>query len=64
MNRKGRSKSAESLKTQYESAKRALLLFGNDISAEDVVAAIKAESRRQMEAGDHGRRMTRIDKKG
>lgn len=50
-------------KNKGERAKPALLLFGKDVSAEDIVAAIKAESKRQLEAGDSGRRMPRIGKK-
>lgn len=38
-----------------KNAKPALLLFGKDVSAEDIAAAINAESKRQLETGDRGR---------
>jgi hypothetical protein len=41
-------------------AKPALLLFGNDASAQDIVDAIKAESIRQRNTSDIGRRIVRI----
>lgn len=42
-------------KRKDKSAKPALLLFGNDVTAQDVVDAIKAESRRQLDTSDIGR---------
>jgi hypothetical protein len=43
-----------------KTAKPALLLFGNEVTAQDVVDAIKAESRRQLDTGNIGRRIVRI----
>jgi len=45
-----------------KAAKPALLFFGNDVTAQDVVNAIKAESRRQLDSGTIGRRILRIEK--
>ena len=64
MSRKARSNRIEALKLEDEGAKPALLLFGKDVSAEDIAAAINAESKRQLETGDIGRRMVRMRKKG
>jgi hypothetical protein len=44
----------------YESAKPAPLLFGKDVLAQDIVDAIKAESKCQLETGRIGRRMVMI----
>jgi hypothetical protein len=46
-----------------DGVKPALLLFGNDVSAEDIVEAINAERKRQLETGDIGRRMVRMRKR-
>jgi hypothetical protein len=51
-------------KSKDDGAKPSLLLFGKDVSPQDIVAAIKAESERQLETGDIGRRMVRIKKGG
>jgi hypothetical protein len=48
-------------KRKDKSAEPALLLFGNDVLAQDIVDAIKAESRRQVETGKVGRRMARFE---
>jgi hypothetical protein len=50
-------------KSKDESAKPALLLFGNDVSAEDIVNVIQAESRRQVATGETGRRLLRTGKR-
>jgi hypothetical protein len=64
MSRRDQSKKTDMPKIRSEVAKPALLLFGKDVSADEIVTALKAESKRQLETGEFGRRMVRIEKKG
>lgn len=50
----------EKHRSKGEGAKPALLLFGKDVSAQGIIEAIKAESRRQLESCDIGRRMITV----
>jgi hypothetical protein len=54
----------EKRKGKDKSAMPALLLFGNDVSADDIVDAIRAESRRQVAAGKTGRRLVTVKRNG
>jgi hypothetical protein len=49
-------------KGKDETVKPALLLFGKDVSAQDIADAINAESKRQLETGSIGRRMASVKK--
>jgi hypothetical protein len=51
-------------RAREEPATPALLLFGKDVSADDIVDAIRAESRRQVAAGNVGRRMVTVKRNG
>lgn len=57
------SRATKGLKKE-QVAKPALLLFGKDVSVEDIVEAINAERKRQLETGDNGRRMVPIHRRG
>jgi hypothetical protein len=64
MSHQDRPKKTKAVKSQHEVARPALLLFGNDVSTEDIVDAINAERKRQLETGDIGRRVVPIRRRG
>jgi hypothetical protein len=63
MSRRDRSTKTDTPNNKHEATKPALLLFGKDVPAQQIVDAIVDESKRQLKTGDIGRRMVRIERK-